>query len=58
MHLRPIAKVLNYLWNLGSPPTSIDVFVSGVQQFNLENLATKDVARKLRRLTNKTHGKR
>jgi hypothetical protein len=39
--------ILNYLWNLGSPPTAVDVVVSGGANFDLETLIKKNFAKKL-----------
>ena len=39
--------VLNYLWNLASPPTAVDVVVSGGANFDLETLIKKNFAKKL-----------
>ena len=39
--------ILNYLWNLASPPAGVDVIVSGGENFDLESLVTKNVAKKL-----------
>jgi hypothetical protein len=38
--------VLSYLWKITSPPTAIDVEVSGGLAFNLENLIKRNVAPK------------
>lgn len=39
--------ILNYLWNLASPPTAIDVVVSGGAKFELETLVKKNLLRKV-----------
>ncbi|WP_271540906.1 hypothetical protein [Bradyrhizobium sp. CCBAU 45321] len=46
--------ILNYLWSLASPPVGVDVVVSGGQNFGLETLVKKNVAKKLRSVTKST----
>ena len=40
--------VLDYLWNLASPPVGVDVIVSGGDKFDLETLVKKNIGKKLR----------
>ncbi|MBP2435211.1 hypothetical protein ABIF38_000308 [Bradyrhizobium japonicum] len=39
--------ILNYLWDLTSPPAAIDVIVSGGENFDLESLIKKNIAKRL-----------
>ncbi|WP_143748840.1 hypothetical protein [Mesorhizobium sophorae] len=39
--------ILNYLWNLASPPIGADVVVSGGANFDLETLVKKNIAKKV-----------
>jgi hypothetical protein len=43
--------ILNYLWNLASPPVGVDVVVSGGANFDLETLVRKNFAKKVRSST-------
>jgi hypothetical protein len=50
--------ILSYLWNMASPPKGVDVVVSGGENFDLETLVKKNVAKKVRSATKATRSVR